>query len=513
MPIVSTKPKGSLAQARAALELKQRESTMVIEGPEFFQWVKDEVWIEDPHKIGATEIKFNLWQAQIEYLSLIMRVSQTIALKARQLGVSWCVIIYCLWLCIFHANVSVYVMSKDLDAAKEVIRRARFTFKRLKFKPVREKGRGDNQQEIKFSNGSRFKAFPATANAATSFTATFLIVDEADKMEHGKDLYTSIKPTIDDGGRIAIIFTAYGADGLGRLIWGKAGTEADGASIIRYFIPWWGRISRTQEWYNKVASEAISLAHHRQEYPATPEEALGFTNLDSRFIKDIKAWSSLQSDSIPNPYAPCVLALDAGVDSDNFAAVTACWDSVKRIPSVRDTQLWVPKETETGQLDLNEIYDWVRKFIKTRKVLRTVYDPYQMAAFGQDLAKTYDVKAFSQGTARLDADTRLKQSIMRGEVTHDGQPDLAEHISNADVKIDSQGARLRLIKRSPAHKIDLAVATSMAVYELTTQFPFSSFSGSAPMSSATLSDADLTGQAERRAFDGMPDLIYSRVRR
>jgi len=501
----------NLALARAEQEWKSRLGVKITEAPDFFKWVADEVWIEDPHRIGGTEIRFNLWEAQIEYLKLIMRVAQTIILKARQLGVSWCVIVYCLYLCIFHSNISVYVLSKDEVAAQEIIRRARYVFKRLKNKPTQEKGRGDNQKEIKFTNGSRFKSFPATANAGTSFTATFLILDEADKMQYGKELYTSIKPTVDDGGRCAIIFTAFGADGLGREIWGKAGAEEDGAGIIRFFIPWWRRPSRTQEWYDKTASEAISLAHHRQEYPATPQEALGFTNLDSRFLRDIASWNNLRSDTLIHPGLPCVLALDAGIDSDNFAVASACWHPQKRIPAVRDVQLWVPKETATGQLDLAEPYEWIRHYIRTRRVLRTVYDSYQMAAFGQELAKTHDARAFSQGTERLAADTDLKQRIMRGEVAHDGQPDLSMHIENADMKIDTN-TRIRLIKRGKDYKIDLAVAASMAIYELVNEFPFDSISSMGALTSQSAYERDAPGSSYK-PFDGRPNLIYDRARR
>jgi hypothetical protein len=499
----------SVATAKAMLEQRLR-GTEVVEAPDYLRWAQDEVYIEDPHKIGNTVIDFKPWKMQLEYMECIHIHKQTITLKARQLGVSWCVIVYCVWLAIFHQNVQILVFSKDLEAAKEIIRRVRFIFKHLRNKPVMEKGRGDNQQAVLFSNGSRFKAFPATKNAGTSFTATFLIVDEADKMEFGAELYTSIKPTIDDGGRVAIIFTAFEESGMGRMVWKKAGFANEGASIVKFFMPWWARPGRTQEWYNRVASEAISVAHHRQEYPATPEEALHFTNLDSRFVQGEELWNALRMAEPLLSSQACVLSLDAGVSSDNFAMVSACWHPTLGFPAIRDSKVWVPPKTQTGQLDLNEVYDEIKKYINTHRILRVVYDPYQMVAFGQTLQKTGKAREFGQGAERMAADTLMRRRIMQGEFRHNGDETLGQHFLGADFKLDSNLVKLRMIKRGD-NKIDLAVASSMAVYELVNEFPFNSIPNVGVVSK--VSDAANNLRQLKKAFDGLPQMLYNRMRR
>lgn len=497
-----------IALAKAELRLRS-EAAQVTEGPKLEEWVKDEVWIEDPHKVGATRIKFSPWEAQLKYFRLIHTQRQTITLKARQLGVSWCTIIYCVWLAIFHSGVTILIFSKDLDAAREIIRRAKFIFRNLKNKPVTELGRGDNQQIINFSNGSRFKAFSASKNAGTSFTATFLIVDEADKMEFGRDLYTSIKPTIDDGGRIAIIFTAFGGDGLGRTLWGKSSDEIGGKDMVRYFIPWYARPGRNQDWYNQVASSAISLAHHRQEYPATADEALNFTNLEERFIRQEETWDLLATSGQFSTQLPCVVALDAGISDDGFAMAAACWEPKTRLPLIRDAKVWEPNKMANGQLDLKEVFTAVKAYLRGHRVKRIVYDPYQLASFGQELAETYDARAFGQNNERLMADTALRRRVNDGELLHDGDQKLREHFLNCDIKPDMLGQKLRMIKRSAEQKIDLAVASSMAVYELVKEFPM--LQDYSPVAN------NLPGQGfggivpQRKPFDGMPNLIYHRI--
>lgn len=504
-----------VALAQAELQLRSLKQAEVTEGPDLLDWIHREVYIEDPHKVGATRIKFRPWEAQKQYLELIHGKRQTITLKARQLGVSWCTIIYCVWLTVFHSGVTVLVFSKDHDAAKEIVRRAKFIFRNLITKPVTESGRGDNQQEMKFSNGSRFKAFPATKNAGTSFTATFLIVDEADKMEFGKDLYTSIKPTIDDGGRIAVIFTAFGGNGLGRLLWGKASDDVSDTGMNKFFIPWHARPGRTRDWYNQVAAGAISFSHHRQEYPATADEALNFTNLEERFVREETTWDLLALTERLPAWLPCVVALDAGIVDDGFAMATSCWHPKFGVPVIRDCKLWEPKKTENGQLDLSEVFAAVHLYLKTHRVRRIVYDPYQLVSFGQELAKTYDARAFGQNTERLAADTALRRRLNEGGLRHDGDPELRGHFLNADIKPDALAVKLRMIKRISDKKIDLAVAASMAVHELITEFPMTKDYGATTEAANYLPGSPFSdsGRAGRqKPFDGRPRSIYDAIR-
>lgn len=503
-------PAVELAKAEAVLRSR---INVVQQAPPFDQWVQEHAWIEDPHKVGSVKTKFHPWPMQSEYFKLLDVSRQTITLKARQLGVSWCTIIYCVWLAAYHDNVTILVFSKDLDAAKEIIRRARFVFNHVTDKPTEEKGRAENQQEIKYNNGSRLKAFAATENAGTSFTATFLIVDEADKMKFGRDLYTSIKPTIDDGGRIAIIFTAYGGDGLGRLLWNTrshAREDEAGEGLTRFFIPWHARPGRTKQWYDRVASEAISLAHHRQEYPSTAEEALMLTNLEDRFLRDPELWGKLY---LPDNYPislPGVMALDAGLESDTFAMSIATWLPDLRLPYLRHSRTWIPAESETGTLDLNAIYDEIRRYISTHRVQQVVYDPYQLASFGQDLNRILPSRPFGQSSERMVGDTNFRNLVLRAELRHDGGAMLATHVANADIRPDNEGTKMRIVKRAKDLKIDLAVAAAMATHELVTNYPPSRMNPVGMV--ATGLQNNFADTRNKNIFDGTPNFIYDRIR-
>jgi phage terminase large subunit-like protein len=52
---------------------------------------------------------------------------------------------------------------------------------------------------------------------------------------------------------------------------------------------------------------------------------------------------------------------------------------------------------------------------------------------------------------------------MSGQLTHDGDPDVARHVSNAVTKTDARGVRITKDSKHSRRHIDLAVAMVMAV--------------------------------------------------
>lgn len=58
----------------------------------------------------------------------------------------------------------------------------------------------------------------------------------------------------------------------------------------------------------------------------------------------------------------------------------------------------------------------------------------------------------------------MHKLALRGQLTHTGNADLREHVLNARAKLSrDEDSKMRMIKRSPSRKIDLAVAASMAI--------------------------------------------------
>jgi phage terminase large subunit-like protein len=101
-------------------------------------------------------------------------------------------------------------------------------------------------------------------------------------------------------------------------------------------------------------------------------------------------------------------------------------------------------------------------------VVQIAYDQYQL----HDLMTRIQMAAitwtrqFSQGTDRLIADKRLYDLIVQARIHTPPLPDLRQHIQNAAAQQSpKEDTKLRIVKKSEAQKIDLAVALSMASFE------------------------------------------------
>lgn len=166
---------------------------------------------------------------------------------------------------------------------------------------------------------------------------------------------------------------------------------------------------------------------------------------------------------------PWVVAMDAGVSSDNFAMV-----AVARHPTdpsrvvKRYARRWIPPKG--GKIDFQGTDDQpgpeleLRRLIANRNIIEVTYDPMQLEDMANRLKKEGLAwfRPFTQAKERLIADNMLRQMIMDRRILHDGDGALREHIQNANAEIDGEERKIRIVKRSELLKIDLAVALSMA---------------------------------------------------
>lgn len=170
---------------------------------------------------------------------------------------------------------------------------------------------------------------------------------------------------------------------------------------------------------------------------------------------------------------PMVIALDAGVSDDNFGLWMGC-----RHPKFKDEVLtwtikrWQPEPGKKIDFEGSDENPGPEKFllqlIKDYNVVQVCYDPYQLHYFATRLNKLGLAwfKSFSQGTDRLLADSQIRELIRDRKIWHRGEPDLREHVQNADAKIDTEDHKVRIVKRADKLKVDLLVTMSMGSYEI-----------------------------------------------
>lgn len=230
-------------------------------------------------------VPFELWDAQAWVLLQMMDHRFVVLLKARQLGLTWLVLGFALWLMLFHASAAIGIFSRiETDAQELLFFRLRNMYDRLPAWMQAERIVVDNKSRWELSNGSMALAFPTTGGR--QYTFSLVVVDEADHQPDLDSLMVAAKPTIDAGARMVLISSVdkdkpgsrfknmYRAAKLGLNEWHNI------------FLPWWARPERTAAWYAAQKRDALAntgaLDDLHQEYPETDTEALAPRELGKR---------------------------------------------------------------------------------------------------------------------------------------------------------------------------------------------------------------------------------------
>ena len=240
----------------------------------FAYWLDAYGWIYDATARGW--VRFRLWPAQRATADTLARERLVVILKARQLGMTWLVVGYALWLLLFRPAATVLLFSKRDDEAVQLLSfRLAGMYQRL---PAWMQARSivtNNDHELRLSNGSAALAFPTTGGR--SYTATLAVVDEADHVGGGAtgddldNLLDAVKPTIDGGGSLVLLSTVNKdrpASAFKR-IYRSAVARENGTRAV--FLPWSARPGRSAEWYDAQARDVQArtgaLDSLYQEYP------------------------------------------------------------------------------------------------------------------------------------------------------------------------------------------------------------------------------------------------------
>jgi hypothetical protein len=231
-------------------------------------------------------IPFRLWDAQAETLGVFTRERNIIILKARQLGLSWLALCYLLWQMIFHPAVTVLIFSKRDDEAVALLTERLKEIHAHLPQWMQQRLKTSNDHTWIMHNGSGAKAFPTTGGR--SYTASIVLMDEADFMIDFGKVMNAVQPTIDAGGQMIVISTVdkeKPESAFKRMY--NAAREGK-TEYYPIFLPWHARPSRTAEWYEARVQDSLAqngtLDSVHQEYPATEEEALAPNTVDKRFV-------------------------------------------------------------------------------------------------------------------------------------------------------------------------------------------------------------------------------------
>lgn len=267
-----------------------------------------ETYVELYNATAQAWLNFRLWPAQHDVLKAFATHRLLVLLKARQLGMTWLVLAYALWVITFQAPAIVLLFSLREAEAVELLMRLRGMYDRL---PSFLRARGVTQSTPNtwtLSTGSRVLAF--STKGGRSYTASLAIVDEADYVPDLAQFLNGVKPTIDAGGKLFLISTSDKKTPTSTF---KNLYRAAVQGIGDYhpiFLPWYTNPSRDRAWYARTKAEMFAQRgtddDFYAEYPETPEEALAPETLDRRFpwawIKAVFVEApSIKEDTPPLP--------------------------------------------------------------------------------------------------------------------------------------------------------------------------------------------------------------------
>ena len=230
---------------------------------------------------------FVVWPRQKVALDMALYYRWTLALKARQLGMTWTFgSLLGLWDVLTPEEGMTLVLSRNEDDAKQIINRARFLYQNLP-QVLREHvwplsvDRTD-RLEVKHPNGytSALISLSSSGGSGRGYTLRRVIADEVAHWDEPEERMSAIMPTVADAGSMIALSTAKGY-GWFYDMWMGAADPKDGETphdlegrsngFARMFFGALDRPDRTKE---KMDRERARLGHHGpQEYPYSPSEA------------------------------------------------------------------------------------------------------------------------------------------------------------------------------------------------------------------------------------------------
>jgi hypothetical protein len=448
-----------------------------------------------------------LWSGQEEFAKAAIEHPFLYALKAGKLGFTELGCAYDGWIALCGPpNARVHLFSRDDRASQRLLGYVEFGLSHLPqwLRPtflVDEAG-GRSAHSLKFSLGiddlRAVVSYAAGPNVSVDDTCQHAHVDELAIMQFAEQTWSAVYSTVAPGGSCHVVTRGKGEHVFAAKLWKMA--QAGISPLYPLFVPWAERPGRTLEWY-AIQEGSLTRQALKHFAPETWEDALAGD--DEMSFVPIELWDRCKEDlpalveydgagNLRVDQTPIVVALDAAVTNDSFGIVSGSRhpdaERHENTVVIRGVREWKPPRG--GQIDLSEPESFLRFLclggcpsgharddkrdscdacasgitVGAHNVVCVTYDPYQLESMMQAFRKEglAPVYPFSQQAERLIADSELRDLIINRRIVHDGNPYLREHIENSAAKLDpKEDRKIRIVKKAPERKVDLAVATSM----------------------------------------------------
>jgi hypothetical protein len=221
-------------------------------------------------------LPFKPWPYQVRMVHAMHEHRFSIVLSGRQLGKTTVAAGYLVWRAMFVPDSTILIVANKYSQALEVMERVRYCYESLP-NHIRDSAGDYNKGSISFSNGSRIISRATSADAGRGLAVSLLYADEFAFVAPNKqkEFWTSIQPTLAEGGGCIITSTPKNDEDIFAQIWRGAedntdeyGNEIAGGVGKNGFyavkIPYWEHPERDEEWARPFR-ESLGEARFRQE--------------------------------------------------------------------------------------------------------------------------------------------------------------------------------------------------------------------------------------------------------
>lgn len=331
--------------------------------------------------------------------------------------------------------------------------------------------------------GSVYRALSAEAYSKEGLNPTFVAFDEL-HAQPNRELWdvmslamgariepmmvaiTTAGVKVDNSGKDSVCFSLYE---YGKRV---ASGEVDDPS---FFFAWWeaddGDYTSESAWLqaNPGFDDIVAKKDFESAIKRTPESEFKTKRLNI-WVSTSDTWLPHGAwDEIADPRevpdgTDVVIGFDGSFNGDCTAIVGV---TVEEVPHIFPIAVW-ERPDEAGadwQVPVLEVEDSIRDACARWQVLEIACDPYRWARTFQVLEdEGLPVVTFPQNASRMTPATqRMFDAVVNKQITQNGDLKLARHFGNATLRTDNRGSRLAKEKRGSSKRIDLAVASVMAL--------------------------------------------------
>jgi phage terminase large subunit-like protein len=246
-----------------------------------------------------------------------------------------------------------------------------------------------------------------------------------------------------------------------------------------YFMAWWEadpeadhRLESTWRTANPGFDDLVAKDDFASAVLRTPEPEFRTKRLN-QWVSSMNAWlptgkwEQLDSELELDPQQPVIVGFDGSFNGDCTALAYVTVPKDDQPPHVGLIRVWEkqPEDTDDWRVSTSEVEDEIIQFCQKYNVKEIACDPFRwqrtMEAM-QDRGLPIVEYPSSSPSRMVQASSKFYTAVTEGNLTHDGNPTLARHLTNAVIKIDRLGPRIVKEHRGSPRKIDAAVAAVMA---------------------------------------------------